>query len=319
MISLNHMSIWDHLDELTLFDHVESATGLKLANLCLQRKSYINRVYELEVKDTKERIIVKFYRPGRWSKDMIQSEHDVLSHLAALDIPVICPIPFNNVTLFTKNDIHFTCFPKCGGRTVDEFTDAQWEQVGRIIGRLHLSLEKFTPFKRDIWTPKNITTTHLDTLLKQQIIPFHLEDQVKQAITGFINTQNDLIENTTLFPLHGDCHRGNLIYRPEEGLKLIDFDDMVIGPAIQDIFMLLPNHWQDCEYELELIQKGYETFRPFPKKEVKIIRTLQLMRQIHFSAWCSIQQKEPHFQTYFSYLKDDKHWYELTRQLKVTQ
>ena len=119
-----------------------------------------------------------------------------------------------------------------------------------------------------------------------------------------------------MIPLHGDCHRGNLIYRPEEGVKLIDFDDMVIGPAIQDIFMLLPNHPQECEYELELIQKGYETFRPFPKKEIACIRTLQLMRQIHFSAWCSIQKSEPHFQTYFAYLKEDKHWLELCRQLK---
>jgi Ser/Thr protein kinase RdoA (MazF antagonist) len=312
-------SIWENLDELTLFDSVESETGLKLANLCLQRKSYINRVYELEVKDTKERIIVKFYRPGRWTKEMIQSEHDVLKHLADLDIPVICPISFNNVTLFTKNDIHFTCFPKCGGRTVDEFNDSQWEQVGRIIGRLHLSLEKFTPFTRDTWIPSKVTKDHLDTLLKEQIIPFHLEDQVKQSITTFINTQNDTIESTTLLPLHGDCHRGNLIDRPNEGLKLIDFDDMVRGPAIQDIFMLLPNHWQDCEYELEIIQKGYETFRPFPKKEVNCIRPLQLMRQIHFSAWCAIQKNEAHFQTYFAYLKEDKHWLELCRQLRTTQ
>ena len=42
--------------------------------------------------------------------------------------------------------------------------------------------------------------------------------------------------------IHGDCHRGNIIDRPGTGLALIDFDDMVRGPCVQDLWLVVPGN-----------------------------------------------------------------------------
>ena len=88
---------------------VEDVVGERFSNFCLQRNSYINRVYELETLD-KERLIVKFYRPKRWTKDMILTEHDFLLTSFDNSIPVIPPYIFDDKSLFFYHDIPFAIF-----------------------------------------------------------------------------------------------------------------------------------------------------------------------------------------------------------------
>ncbi len=38
--------------------------------------------------------------------------------------------------------------------------------------------------------------------------------------------------------VHGDCHLGNMLGR-DEAFGLVDFDDCLMAPAVQDIWMLL--------------------------------------------------------------------------------
>jgi len=50
-----------------------------------------NRVYDIEMEEGPH-VIIKFYRPGRWSRATIQAEHDFLKALEAGEIPVVCPL-----------------------------------------------------------------------------------------------------------------------------------------------------------------------------------------------------------------------------------
>ena len=97
-------NVWQALGHENIFRAAEGTLGTKLSSLLIQRNSYINRVYELEKKESKERFIVKFYRPGRWTKDMILEEHDFLNELASKDIPVIKPMKIANKTLFSLDN-----------------------------------------------------------------------------------------------------------------------------------------------------------------------------------------------------------------------
>ncbi|MFH1428382.1 MAG: phosphotransferase, partial [Candidatus Margulisiibacteriota bacterium] len=115
---------------------VEQTLGQKLTNLFLPRNSYINRVYELELADSRERIIVKFYRPGRWTRAMIQTEHDFLRTLASEELPVIPPLAYNGQTLHSYDGILLAVFHKKGGRAVDEFDKDLWQQTGRLLARI---------------------------------------------------------------------------------------------------------------------------------------------------------------------------------------
>ena len=74
-------TLWGPITTLSVLDIAESQLQKSVTNLCLQRNSYINRVYEIELAESKERFIMKFYRPGRWTKDMILDEHDLLNTL----------------------------------------------------------------------------------------------------------------------------------------------------------------------------------------------------------------------------------------------
>ena len=296
---------------------VEDVVGERFSNLCLQRNSYINRVYELETID-KERLIVKFYRPKRWTKEMILTEHDFLLTSFDNGIPVIPPYIFDDESLFFYYDIPFAIFPKKGGRPIDELSPELWQETGRLIGRIHELGRQAIVNDRTIWRPSIATRAHLDTLKSTSVLPADLQEHFCGEVERFIENSDTLFDSIDLFLIHGDCHFGNLIYRPEESLYIVDFDDCVIGPAIQDLWMLLPESVDDCEQEIALFKEGYNLFSSFPDHELALIPTLSLMRQIHFAAWCAIQCHEPQFKASFPQWGDSVYWRALVRELYAT-
>ena len=127
-------SIWHELTPERIFKSVEAILGESLTNVCIRRNSYINRVYELEQEDN-ARLIVKFYRPGRWSRETILAEHDFLAKLKENDLSIITPLIFNKETLFNDGPYHFSIFPKKWGRPMDEFDQEGWQTIGRLIAK----------------------------------------------------------------------------------------------------------------------------------------------------------------------------------------
>ena len=82
---------------------------------------------------------------------------------------------------------------------------------------------------------------------------------------------------------------------------LIDFDDMVTGPAVQDLWLLLPGYYKDCTVEMELLLEGYNQFLHFNRNQLNLIEPLRAMRMIYFLAWCSTQIDDYKFMHNFSY------------------
>jgi len=95
--------------------------------------------------------------------------------------------------------------------------------------------------------------------------------------------------------LHGDFHRGNVLDRSDGGLLAIDFDDATSGPAVQDLWLLLPGPSDECRRELGLIVEGYEAFMPFDRRSLALVEPLRLLRMIHFIAWQARQRSDRGF------------------------
>jgi len=96
-----------------------------------------NRVYDIEMEEGPH-VIIKFYRPGRWSRATIQAEHDFLKALEASEIPVVCPLTdAKGQSIFEINKVMFTIFPKRPGRLEPELTTEQLTRLGRFMARLH--------------------------------------------------------------------------------------------------------------------------------------------------------------------------------------
>ena len=284
-----------HLTPDHVLDRVEAALGRRCSGLCRPLTSYINRVCEVEL-DTGERVVAKFYRPGRWSADALQDEQDFLAELAGEELPVIMPLAgVDGRTLHCHNGNFFAIFPKRGGRALDEPDDNQWIETGRLLGRVHVVGSRHGTRDRIVMCPDESTEEHIQYILETHLTRPDLHNRFEAAADDILDLIEPLFEPVGCLRIHGDLHRNNMLWRPGEPLALIDFDDMAEGPAVQDLWMLLPGRVADAGRELALLLEGYETFRPFARSELRLIEPLRFMRMIHYLAWCGRQQEDGGF------------------------
>src|ERR1700739_1364677 len=67
-----------------------AAFGLDPDGRLFALNSYENRVYQLGAGDTQ--LVLKFYRPQRWSDAQIAEEHQFTAELAQAELPVAAPL-----------------------------------------------------------------------------------------------------------------------------------------------------------------------------------------------------------------------------------
>ncbi len=290
-------SISDHgafpeLGPETVLNLVEESLGTPCSNLCRQLNSYINRVFELVTVDDRG-LVVKFYRPGRWSQTALQDEQDFLLELDQQEIPVVPPMPLKNGrTLGEYKNLFFSVFPRCGGRSSDEFTEDQWLEIGRLLGRSHAVGAVHGAKDRVIMTPDHLTSDQISFILESGVIAYpELSARFSSLCGELIDEITPLFQDIKTSRIHGDCHFSNIIYRPGESFYLIDFDDMAMGPPVQDLWMLLPGTPEDSLLEIDLFLEGYETFHHFDRRTFSLIEPLRAMRFLHYIAWLTYQYK----------------------------
>lgn len=291
MIDTTHCEThsFQKLNPDTVINLAEKFLDRQFTNLFRPLNSYINRVFELQDFHGNE-VIGKFYRPGRWRKETIQDEHDFLLELQSHEIPVIAPLFLKDgTTLACWEDIFFAFYPKCGGRSVDELLDDHWQELGRLIGRVHAVGAMSPAAHRITMKPSESSSFHINYLRSNDLVPAEIEREFFSIAEEMVSVTDTLFEKTPFQRIHGDLHLANIIYRPGESFVLIDFDDMVMGPKIQDLWMLLPDYGEKSVYELESFLEGYETFHTISRKEYMLIEPLRAMRYIHYLAWCGHQ------------------------------
>lgn len=274
---------------------VEDALDIDCSGMCRPLNSYINRVYEVARADEGS-LVVKFYRPGRWSRFALQDELDFLNELALDEVPVISPIPGPEGDLLHRlGETYFAVFPKKGGRPLDEPSMDDWLQLGRLIGRMHVVGARRYPRDRIHVHPCESTVEHLEFTLDSGTVCSKYQDLYEDTVNGIIDLVSPLFEGVAVQRIHGDCHRQNILFRPGEGYHLLDFDDMGTGPAVQDLWLMLPDRLPRARAELDRLLDGYETFMSFDYGTLKLIEPLRAMRYIHFTAWCARQKADGGF------------------------
>ena len=287
---------------------VEEELGIPMTGLTAPLPSYINRVYELE-DVSGERWIAKFYRPGRWDKSALEDEHQFLLDCVAEEIPVVAPKPLaNGNTLGDCDGISFALFPKRSGREMELQSPDDWRRLGRLIGRIHLAGSRRDAPHRLRLHPEKTTLPQIRQLLDGNFMSPHHARQFETLSMQIMEIATSAFEGIELQRIHGDCHRANLLDRPGEGLMAIDFDDMFVGPPVQDIWLLLPGHAEESRAELQLLLEGYEQFLEFDDRSLQLIEILRAMRLIYFLAWCSTQADDFRFRTQFPGWGEEMFW-----------
>jgi Ser/Thr protein kinase RdoA (MazF antagonist) len=286
---------FSHLTPDIVLHLVERSLDRRCSNLCRPLTSYINRVYDVEMDDGSW-VVAKFYRPGRWSRDALQDEQEFLFELAEREIPVIAPARgADGAFLQEHHGMYYAVFPKKGGRACDEPTDREWLELGRLLARVHSVGALHAPRDRIEIGPRQSTTAHVRFILEHDFLRPGLRSEYEAATRDLLDLVSPLFEEVEKIRIHGDAHGNNIIRRPGEPLTLIDFDDMAVGPPVQDLWMLLPGHLRQSLAELGLLLEGYETFRAFDRGTLRLIEPLRAMRFIHFTAWCARQKADGGF------------------------
>lgn len=284
-----------HLSPDVVLEAVESALGTRCSGICRPLNSYINRVYEVGLSDG-AMVVAKFYRPRRWSRDALQDELDFLSELEAAEVPVIPPLSGpDGARLHALEGAFYAVFPKKGGRPCDEPDDEGWLQLGRLLARMHMVGAAHAPRDRVRMDPRHMTADQVAFLLDSGLIPASQRASYAAVAHGLLDRIAPLFDDAEVLRIHGDCHRQNILHRPGEPFYLIDFDDMAVGPPVQDLWMLLPGHRNECRVELELLLEGYTLFRDFDRATLRLIEPLRAMRFIHYTAWCAKQKADGGF------------------------
>jgi Ser/Thr protein kinase RdoA (MazF antagonist) len=288
------MQAFESLTPDRVMDLVEDVLQVEAEPVCRPLASYINRVYEVELADGSA-VVVKFYRPGRWTVEALEEEHAFVYDLQEAEIPVVAPLTDDEgSTLFEEEEDLWCCImPRQLGRPFEEPRNADWQELGRTLARVHAAGDLAVPEHRLTWHPDEASEGHLDTILDLLDGPPDSKDRFEDAALDLIDLISPVFDEEEFTRLHGDLHANNLLRRPgTAGLWLIDFDDMVYGPPVQDLWMLLPGLPADCPRELELLLSGYRQFRPFRQDTLQWIEPLRAMRFLHFNAWLALQRHD---------------------------
>ncbi|TVR68976.1 MAG: serine/threonine protein kinase [Spirochaetaceae bacterium] len=296
---------------------VEAFFDLSLDGTVDRYASYVNRVYGLRT-TLGEHVVAKFYRPDRWSEEAILEEHRLLQELEEREVPVVAPLRDTEgdtllqieldddaATGVVREDgddgdgpplFSFALFPRRGGRSFDAENDEDWMRLGAIIGRMHQAAGPGEALHRLRVDPESWTGAYVRELLQEEIVHPDCADEFEEIAQGTVERIAPLFQGLPLRRIHGDCHRGNILDRPGEGLLLFDFDDMMNGPAVQDLWLLLPDRAGESMRELTMLLEGYEQFLPLDRNQLELIEPLRFMRMIHFLAWRARQRFDNWFE-----------------------
>ena len=274
---------------------------------------------EKSIRSNSERFrIVKFYRPGRWSREQIKEEHQFLLDLAELDIPVVAPVVFGDgESILEVPDCNIFCavFPKIGGRNPDELSDSQLPLIGRLLARLH-SAGAIRPAEHRIQLhTETYGYQSLDFLLNSQSLPEHLEQPYIDLVEEICEIIEPWFEEAEVQRIHGDCHLGNLLWG-DLGPFWVDFDDMLRGPCVQDIWLIIPGRDDFAKRQLDILLEAYDQMRSFDFRSLRLIEGLRALRMIHFDAWIAKRWDDPAFPKSFPEFGTEKYWAEQLQRLE---
>lgn len=283
--------------------------------LCYPLSSFENRVYEVELED-RSRVVAKFYRPSRWSEAQILEEHQFLLDLAEAEVPVCPPLPLRTGgTLGSIEGIWYCVFPRMGGRAPDEPDDALLMRLGMLAARIHNVGASRQSLHRSRLSGDLFVRQNIPLLRDTGRVPPRLFPRYERAARVIADAVDAGLAGASMSRIHGDLHHGNLLLR-DDVLRVIDFDDMMVGPAVQDLWLLLPGRDAETRARREIFIEGYESLRSFERRTLSLIEPLRGLRRVHYAAWIARRYHDPIFPRTFPHFGSEAYWEEETRDLE---
>ena len=318
------------------------AAGLRGDGRLLQLNSYENRVFQVMLEDGRA-VVAKFYRPGRWTDAQILEEHAYALQLAAAEVPVVPPwvlqpaderlqLQGQPATLATWHDVDGTAYrfavaERRAGREPELDDPAVLAQLGRFIGRLHAVGRQGRFAHRERLAPADAARA-VQALIDADIVTpaerpaWQASAEAAAAAVAMAFERVTASGALATLRLHGDCHIGNVLWRPgsAEGdpgrPHIVDLDDALQGPAVQDLWMLVSGDAPTMARQFDVLLRGYEDFSDFDDRERALIEPLRTRRMLRHSAWLAARWSDPTFPIHFPWFGSAAYWSQQTTLLR---
>lgn len=255
--------------------------------------------------------------------------------------------PQSLATLATLGGHRFAVAARCAGRGPELEDPDTLRQLGRFIGRLHM-IGRQRPFlHRHHLDPRADGRRAMALLLEGGFVtPQELpawravtQDALAAVAAAFESFPADAPLAT--LRLHGDCHPGNVLWReqapgprqvsaaprggpvgpaepaPTRGSpNVVDLDDAMQGPAVQDLWMLVSGDANTMARQLNTLLAGYEDFADFDDRERRLIEPLRTLRMLRHAAWLAERWADPTFPLNFPFFGSAAYWSQQTTQMR---
>jgi Ser/Thr protein kinase RdoA (MazF antagonist) len=285
-----------------------SSAGLDPDGRLFALNSYENRVYQLG--GAQGMLVLKFYRPARWSDAQILEEHRFTAELAAAELPVAAPVAIAGETLLRHREFRFAAFPYLRGSAPELDAPGAREILGRALARLH-QVGARRPFeRRPRIGSERLGVQAQELVLRSPLLPQALREQYER-VSGLLLERIERVYgecgDVGQLRLHGDCHLGNLLWC-EQGPIFVDLDDCATGPRIQDLWMLLSGPPADQQAQWAALLAGYQQFADFDFRELRLIEPLRSLRMLHHAGWVCQRWPDPAFPRAFPWFGEPRYW-----------
>jgi Ser/Thr protein kinase RdoA (MazF antagonist) len=223
---------------------------------------------------------------------------------------VVAPLVLDGRTLHHSGPFRLAVFPCRGGRAPELDDTALLQQLGRLVARLHLQ-GALRPFEhRPAVDIESYGEESRNYLLEKGFIPQQLRDAYGGVVTHLLANVRGCFARAGAIRhirLHGDFHPGNVL-SSDEGLFIVDLDDVRSGPAVQDLWMFLSGDREEQTPQLAALLEGYEEFRRFDARELCLVEALRSLRIMHYAAWLARRWDDPAFKAAFPWFDTPRYW-----------
>jgi Ser/Thr protein kinase RdoA (MazF antagonist) len=303
----SHVKPFDGLTPDVVLDAAVSV-GLDTDGRLFALNSYENRVYQLGTAEGA--LVLKFYRPQRWTDAQIAEEHRFTAELAEAELPVAAPVERSGITLFQYREFRFAAFPWMRGRSPELDAPEARLILGRSLARLHqIGAREAFRFRLPV-SIERLGWQARTQVLSSELLPDALRDRYASVSAALLErTERAFAEAGPVGQLriHGDCHLGNLLWN-ERGPVFIDLDDCARGPRIQDLWMMLSGSPVEQQRQWAELLEGYQQFADFEFRELNLVEPLRGLRMLHHAAWVSHRWSDPAFPRAFPWIGEPRYW-----------
>lgn len=253
-------------------------------------------------------VILKIFRPGRWSLEALREEVIFLEDLRDAGVPAVRPLG----TIQTWQGLHHLAYERVPEPCEEDrpvLDRGQVEQLVALIAEVHrVGAQRDAPHRPRL-EPVGMGRGLLQVIDDRGYLPASLAGRYREGVQELCARTEVLLRGVPQQRIHADLGTWNVLWRPE-GPLLMDLDDFQVGPTALDLRMAsfpwrldtLPGDMDRearREHQHALVVEHYRRHLRFDDAWEALFRPTALLRGVVFDAWFSNNWDEPGFREHY--------------------